>query len=112
MTSIFIGNLSFDATENDVRHAFEQYGRVSSVRVLTDRETGRSKGCAFVGMSHLDDADEAIRRLNGSVLGGRKVVVNEARSSGQSTHSAHSHSPSRVPAGMAQVGKAIPWDLF
>lgn len=117
MTSIFVGNLPFDVAERDVRMAFERYGRVSSVRMVTDRGTGKSKGCAFVSMSHLDDADEAIRRVNGSEIGGRKVVVNEARSStpSHSTSSAPHFSGSRSTGSTRStvpVKDPVPWDLF
>lgn len=78
MTTIFVGNLAFDSSERDVRMAFERYGRVSSVRVPTDRSTGKSRGIAFVSMPRLDDADEAINRMNGATLSGRRLVVNEA----------------------------------
>lgn len=112
MTSIFIGNLPFQATESEVRSAFEQYGRVSSVHLLTDRATGRSKGCAFVGMSRLDDADEAIRRLNGSQIGGRRVTVNEARSNGHEGRSYAGESRSTSPSAAPRPAETIPWDRF
>jgi RNA recognition motif-containing protein len=80
MTKIFVGNLSYAATETELRQAFERYGRVRAVRILTDRASGRSRGFAFVDMANLDDADEAITRLNGTMISGRQVSVNEARS--------------------------------
>jgi cold-inducible RNA-binding protein len=81
MTSIFVGNLSYDVSEDELRSAFERYGKVSSVRIITDRTTGCPRGFAFVEMPHLDDADEAINRLHGRPLGGRSnLVVNEAES--------------------------------
>lgn len=80
MTSIFVGNLSFESTEADIRSSFEHYGRVSAVRIMTDRSTGRSRGFAFVNMPSIDDADEAINRLNGATVSGRRISVNEARS--------------------------------
>lgn len=79
MIQIFVGNLSYQAAEYDVRSAFERYGRVSSVRLMTDPATGKSRGFAFVTMPSFEDAEEAIMRLNGSVLHGRTLVVNEAR---------------------------------
>ncbi|WP_437186994.1 RNA recognition motif domain-containing protein [Planctomicrobium sp. SH668] len=79
LTSIYVGNLSFNATETDLRSAFERYGRVSAVQMVKDQVTGRSKGFAFVRMGNLDDADEAMVRLNGSSLQGRKLVVSEAK---------------------------------
>ncbi len=79
MTQIFVGNLSYQASEADVRSAFERFGRVTSVRMVADQMTGRSRGFAFVTMSQFEDAEEAIARLNGSSLAGRTIVVNEAR---------------------------------
>ena len=79
MTTIFVGNLPFEASEREVRNSFERYGRVSSVRLPIDRSTGRTRGIAFVAMPRLDDADEAIKRMNGAEIGGRRLVVNEAR---------------------------------
>lgn len=80
MTNIFVGNISFQTTESEVRTAFERFGRVSAVRIMTDRASGRPRGFAFVDMPSLDDADEAITRLNGASIGGRRISVNEARS--------------------------------
>lgn len=79
MKKIFVGNLSFSATENEVRDMFEQFGTVDSVAILTDRETGRSRGFGFVEMSDNGEADRAIQNLNGKNLGGRPLNVNEAR---------------------------------
>ena len=75
---MFVGNLSFQTTESDVRAAFEQYGAVESVAIITDRDTGRSKGFGFVEMSE-DDANKAIAGLSGSELDGRALTVNEAK---------------------------------
>jgi len=77
--NIFVGNLSFDATENSVRTMFEAYGSVERVSIVTDRDTGRAKGFGFVEMSANADADRAIAELNGRELGGRALNVNEAR---------------------------------
>jgi len=79
MTNIYVGNLSYRATEDDVRVAFEQYGDVTSVNIIMDRETGRSRGFAFVEMSDGQQAKEAIEALNLADIAGRKVTVNEAR---------------------------------
>lgn len=79
MTRIFVGNLAYDATEGDVRGLFERYGRVASVQLPLERGSGRARGIAFVAMPRLEDADEAITRLNGSTHGGRRLVVNVAR---------------------------------
>ena len=75
---MFVGNLSFQTTENDVTEAFTQYGAVEAVAIITDRDTGRSKGFGFVTMSE-EDADKAIAQLNGSQLDGRALTVNEAK---------------------------------
>src|SRR5436189_4519361 len=75
---MFVGNLSFQTTESNIRTAFEQYGPVESVAIITDRDTGRSKGFGFVEMSE-DDANKAIAGLGGSELDGRSLTVNEAK---------------------------------
>ena len=75
---IYVGNLSFQTPENEVRRVFEQFGSVQSVSVITDRETGRSKGFGFVEMDE-DDALKAIASLSGSELNGRPLTVNEAK---------------------------------
>ena len=79
MKNIFVGNLSFGATEDAVRSMFEQYGTVDRVSIVTDRDTGRAKGFGFVEMSGDAEADRAISSLNGKDLDGRNLTVNEAR---------------------------------
>jgi RNA recognition motif-containing protein len=79
MKNIFVGNLSFDATEQSVRTMFEAYGSVDRVSIITDRDTGRAKGFGFVEMSANAEADRAIAELNGRDLDGRALNVNEAR---------------------------------
>lgn len=79
MTKIYIGNLSFKTTEDDLRALFSQYGGVESVSIATDRSTGQSRGFAFVEMSAKNDAESAISALNGTDLNGRAINVNEAR---------------------------------
>lgn len=81
MTSIFVGNLPYSAEESDLRSQFERYGRVRSVRIVTDGATNRPRGFAFVEMPSLDEADEAITRLSGTCLGGRTLTINESQSS-------------------------------
>jgi len=78
MTQIFVGNLPYGTSEYELRSTFERFGRVSSVKLVTDPQTGKPRGFAFVGMSRWDDADEAITRLNGASLAGRQIIVNEA----------------------------------
>jgi len=79
VTNIYVGNLAFSATEDDLRGAFEQYGEVSAVNIIMDRETGRSRGFAFVEMADGEGAKEAIQNLDGQAISGRNVTVNEAR---------------------------------
>ena len=79
MKNIFVGNLDFAATESSVRSLFEPYGAVDRVNLVTDRDTGRSRGFAFVEMSDSAQADKAIAALNGTNLDGRALNVNEAR---------------------------------
>ena len=78
MKKIFVGNLDFGATEDSIRALFEAHGTVESVKLMTDRDTGRSRGFAFVEMADAD-ADAAMKALNGTNLGGRALNVNEAR---------------------------------
>jgi len=77
--NIFVGNLSFNTNEDELRQIFEGYGQVDRVSILTDRDTGRSRGFGFVEMSSDEDGEKAITGLNGSQLGGRTINVNEAR---------------------------------
>lgn len=79
MKNIFVGNLSFNTGEDELRQIFETYGQVERVSILTDRETGRSRGFGFVEMTNAEEGDKAIAALNGSQFGGRTINVNEAR---------------------------------
>src|ERR1700685_2403554 len=79
MKKIFVGNLSFNATEDAVRSMFAEYGTVDSVSIVTDRDTGQARGFGFVEMSNDAEAERAIAELNGRELGGRAIHVNEAR---------------------------------
>jgi RNA recognition motif-containing protein len=76
---IFVGNLAFTTTEQDLRERFEPYGSVDAIRIMTDRETGRSRGFGFVEMPDTRAAQTAIDALNGTSLAGRVLTVNEAR---------------------------------
>src|SRR5437867_4437414 len=76
---LFVGNLSFQTTESDITAAFEQFGAIESVSIITDRDTGRSKGFGFVVMTETEAADKAIAQMNGSQLDGRALTVNEAK---------------------------------
>jgi RNA recognition motif-containing protein len=77
--NIYVGNLSFDASDDDLRTAFGQFGAVSSVSIIRDRETGRSRGFGFVEMANDDEGKRAIEGLNLQRIAGRAVTVNEAR---------------------------------
>lgn len=77
--NIYVGNLSYNATEDDLQNAFAEYGNVTSVNIIKDRETGRSRGFAFVEMSDGGEAQSAIEGLNLQQIAGRAVTVNEAR---------------------------------
>lgn len=77
--NIYIGNLSYTTTEDELRQAFEGFGQVNSVNIILDRETGRSRGFAFVEMGSDDEANAAITEMNGKELGGRTLTVNQAR---------------------------------
>jgi RNA recognition motif-containing protein len=79
MKNIYVGNLSFDASEDQVRSLFEAYGPVDKVSIVTDRDTGQPRGFAFVEMTDDDAATKAMEALNGTSLGGRNLNINEAR---------------------------------
>jgi RNA recognition motif-containing protein len=77
--NIYVGNLSYSLSESELRDAFAAYGEVSSVKVLMDRETGRSRGFGFVEMPNQSEAEIAVVEVNGKEVGGRPLRVNEAR---------------------------------
>ncbi len=79
MTNIFVGNLSFRTTQDELFAAFSQFGAVERVNIVTDRDSGQSRGFAFVEMTERRDAENAIASLNGADLNGRAMNVNEAR---------------------------------
>jgi cold-inducible RNA-binding protein len=79
MTNIYVGNLSYEATEDDLRQAFEAHGEVTSVAIIKDKMTGRSRGFGFVEMSDKNQAEAAIQALNLQEVRGRAITVNEAR---------------------------------
>lgn len=85
---LFVGNLSYQATEEDLRELFQQAGSVESVRIITDQFTGRPRGFGFVEMSTKEEAERAIEQLNGRLFRDRNLVVNEARPQ-----------PNRTPGG-------------
>jgi RNA recognition motif-containing protein len=77
--NIYVGNISWDLTDGELKTAFEAHGQVSSAKIITDKYTGRSRGFAFVEMPEKAEAEAAISNLNGKDLKGREIVVNEAR---------------------------------
>jgi len=110
MKSVFIGNLNFDTSENDVRVTFEQYGKVARVTMVTDRETGRPRGFAFVEMPDDLDAQSAMDDLHGRDVAGRALIVNEARpraerASASGGRGGYSRSDSRSAAGQPRESR-------
>ncbi|MBI4013665.1 MAG: RNA-binding protein [Candidatus Rokubacteria bacterium] len=91
---LFVGNLSYQATEEDLRELFQQAGTVESVRIITDQFTGRPRGFGFVEMSTKEEAERAIEQLNGRLFRDRNLVVNEARPQ-----------PNRTPGGGGRGGR-------
>ena len=79
MKNIFVGNLDFNTSEDELRKLFEAHGQVDRVSIMTDRDTGRSRGFGFVEMTSAEDGEKAIAAMNGSQIGGRTLNVNEAR---------------------------------
>lgn len=77
--NIYVGNLPYTVTEDDLRNMFAEYGEVSSANIITDKYSGESKGFGFVEMPRQSDAEEAIKALNGSSVKGRSIKVNQAR---------------------------------
>ena len=76
--NMYIGNLAHDVTEDDLRNAFSEFGEVSSVKIITDKFSGRAKGFGFVEMPDNSEADQAIKALNGKAFNGRSIKVNQA----------------------------------
>ena len=76
---LYVGNISFTVTESDLQRIFEQFGSVTEIKVVTDRETGQPRGFAFVTMSSVPEGHAAIKSLDGKEVGGRTLKVNEAR---------------------------------
>src|SRR6202165_2808915 len=84
MKSLFVGNMSFQTSEADLRTLFEPFGQITRVHMAMDRETGRARGFAFIEMPNDEEAAKAIAGLDGKELGGRNLKVNEARPKGES----------------------------
>jgi cold-inducible RNA-binding protein len=83
MKKLFVGSISFDSTEESLKQKFEEVGPVVSAKIIFDRFSGRSKGFGFVEMESEEDAAKATQELNGSMLDGREIVVNEAKPEGE-----------------------------
>lgn len=79
MKNLYVGNLPHSTTESELRTAFEAHGPVEKISIVTDRDTGRSRGFAFVEMTNASEADKAIAALNGTEFGGRTLTINEAK---------------------------------
>ena len=79
MKNVFVGNISFQTTEGELQSLFEPFGQITRIQLMTDRDTGRSRGFAFVEMSSDEEAANAIQALNGKQVNGRALNVNEAR---------------------------------
>jgi RNA recognition motif-containing protein len=87
--NMYIGNLAYDVTENDLRTAFSAFGEVASAKIITDRFSGQSKGFGFVEMPDNSEADRAIKALNGTVMNGRSIKVNQAKARGKRPQRRH-----------------------
>jgi RNA recognition motif-containing protein len=81
--NMYVGNLAYSVTEEELKKAFSEFGEVSSVKIITDKFSGQSKGFGFVEMPNNSEADQAIKALNGKVLGGRSIKVNQAEARGK-----------------------------
>jgi cold-inducible RNA-binding protein len=83
MKKLFVGSISFDSTEESLKQKFEEIGPVISAKIIFDRFSGRSRGFGFVEMEKEEDAAKAVEKLNGAMLDGREIVVNEAKPEGE-----------------------------
>jgi RNA recognition motif-containing protein len=104
-SKLYVGNLSFNTTEDALRTAFGQFGSITDVYIANDRETGRPRGFAFVTFSTAEESKAAIEKMNGADLDGRALTVNEARPKGESTGAARSfNSPDRRAGAFQERG--------
>lgn len=99
MKKLFVGSLAWGTTDESLREAFEAFGAVSDAKVITDRETGRSRGFGFVTFDQAEDADAAIDAMNGAELDGRNIAVNEAQDRRRDGGSGGGGGGGRGPAG-------------
>ena len=103
--NIYVGNLSYEATEEDLKEAFEIFGEVNTVKIIKDNYTGRSKGFGFVEMPDKAEAQSAIEGLNGKDLKGRSINVSEARPRSKARLGGARHGGSRYGGGRHGVGR-------
>lgn len=92
---LYVGNLSYRASEDEIRQAFQGFGAVGDVTIIKDRETGRSKGFAFVDMNSQEAGEAAIAAMNGKDFGGRNITVNEARPKTEGSTRSYNSAPRR-----------------
>jgi RNA recognition motif-containing protein len=96
---LYVGNLSYDTTEEDLRTLFAEAGTVTSVALIKDKYSGQSKGFAFIEMSNQTEAEEAIKLFNGKMVGNREIKVNKARPPEERSSSGYSNRPPRNRGG-------------
>lgn len=96
-SKLYVGNLSFNTTEEDLRDAFGVFGTLTDVFVATDRETGRPRGFAFVTFSTAEESQQAAEKMNGTELGGRALTVNEAKPKEAMSGGGRNFGPNRKP---------------
>ncbi len=96
-SKLYVGNISFKTSEADLRDAFSAFGNLTDVFIATDRETGRSRGFAFVTFESADAAQQAIEKMNGTEIAGFKLTVNEARPQGSGNGGGRNFGPDRKP---------------
>ena len=106
MKNLFVGNMNFQTTEDELRALFAPYGQITRIHIAMDRETGRARGFAFVEMPNDDEATKAMAALNGKEVGGRALKVNEARPKGEG------RGPERGGGGRSGGGRGGSRDKF
>lgn len=104
-SKLYVGNMSFQTTESDLRETFGQFGTVTDVQIATDRETGRPRGFAFITFSSEEESRLAAEKLNGVDLNGRQIAVNEAKAKEESAGGRTFSSPNRKPGAFHARGR-------
>lgn len=105
MTNIYVGNLDWQTTEDELRQAFEPYGEVSSVAIIKDKQTGQSRGFAFVEMPSVSEAQVALSALNERELNGRRLTVNPAKPREERSGGSNGFSRNRGTSGRSDFGR-------